>query len=118
MLCKKLFASALTTAVMLGGAGAAYAQTNDDAASISALGGAKISLQQAISTAEQRIGGKAIDAHLNSENAVTTYAIELLKGDAVQIVLVDLGTGGVVSIGPADSQPGEGSERAGQESSD
>jgi hypothetical protein len=105
-------------AVFAGGLAAAHAGAGQDAAEIAALRSAKTSLLQAIATAERTAGGKAINAGLDNENGVMSYSVEILKDTAVETVLVDLGTGQVMKVTPADSEPGENSEQSGQESSD
>jgi uncharacterized membrane protein YkoI len=115
---QKLFSAAMATAVVLAGTGAAYAESNDNASEMAALSNAKISLSQAISAAEQKAGGRAIDAGVNNENGVITYGVEIAKGNTVQMVLVDPATGEVTKIAPTDSEPGENNERNGKENSD
>ncbi len=116
MFRRKLIPIAMAGVVALGSvAGLAYAGTNDNAQEMTALSTAKISLSQAIATAEQKVGGKAINGGLNNENGVMTYGVEVVKDNTVQTVLVDLNTGGVVKVAPADSEPGENTEQNGQE---
>lgn len=85
---QKLFSAAMATAVVLAGTGAAYAESNDNASEMAALSNAKISLSQAISAAEQKAGGRAIDAGVNNENGVITYGVEIAKGTGLGLALV------------------------------
>ena len=119
MFRKKLIPVAMATVIALGtAAGLASAGTNDNAQEMAALSSAKTSLNQAIATAEQKVGGKAINGGLNNENGVMTYAVEVVdKGNTVQTVLVDLNTGGIVKVAPADVEPGENAEKNGEENS-
>ena len=118
MFRKKLIPVAVASLVALGSVvGTAFAGTNDNAQEMAALSGAKTSLNQAIATAEQKVGGKAINGGLNNENGVMTYAVEVVdKGNAVQTVLVDLNTGGVTKVAPADTESEGNAEQNGQES--
>ena len=119
MFSKQLIPVALATVVVLGVAvGAAYAGSNDNAQEMTALRNAKISLAQAIAGAEQKSGGKAINAGLNNENGTMTYGVEVIKDNTVETVLVDLNTGEIVKVLPADTEPEGNSEQNGQESGD
>ena len=97
---------------------AARAETGRDAAEIAVMRNAKTSLGQAIATAERAAGGKAIDASLDIDNGTMSYKIDILKDKSIETVLVDLGTGQVRKIGPADAEPGKGDEANEQENSD
>jgi uncharacterized membrane protein YkoI len=119
MFPKKLFHSALATALVLAGsAGAAYAGTDDRAAELNALRIAKISLTQAITAAEQKAGGKAVNADVDNENGVMSYSVDVLKGNAVQKVLVDVNTGEITKMMPAENDAEQSNEQNGQESGD
>lgn len=110
--------SLMGLAILGGGLTAARAGAGHDAAEIAALRNAKISLQEAIATAERTASGKAINAGLDNENGVMSYSVEVLKDSTVETVLVDLGSGQVRKVVPADSEAGEDSEQSGQETSD
>ncbi|MBL27885.1 MAG: hypothetical protein CMM50_10105 [Rhodospirillaceae bacterium] len=58
-------------------------------------------LSDAIATAEQDIGGKAIEAGIDDENAVPLFEIEVAKNNTIKRVYVD-GTSGEIAAGPAD----------------
>jgi hypothetical protein len=119
MFRKRLIPIALATAVVLGGTvGAVYAGSDNNAKELTALQNAKISLVQAITGAEQKSGGKAIGAGLNNENGAMTYGVEVRKGNTVETVLVDLNSGDVVKVLPADSDAEGNNEQNGQESAD
>jgi uncharacterized membrane protein YkoI len=119
MFRKHLMPVALATAVVLGGTvGAVYAGSDDNAKEMTALQNAKISLVQAITGAEQKSGGKAISAGLNNENGAMTYGVEVIKGNSVETVLVDLNSGDVVKVLSADSDAEGNNEQNGQESAD
>jgi uncharacterized membrane protein YkoI len=119
MFRERLMPVVLATAVLLGGtAGAVYAGSDNNAKELTTLQNAKISLAQAITGAEQKSGGKAISAGLNNENGAMTYGVEVIKGSTVETVLVDLNSGDVVKVLPADSDAEGNNEQNGQESAD
>ena len=61
-----------------------------------AAAGAKISLAQAIETAQKEVtGGKVIEAGLETEKDATFYEVVVLSGDAVKEVKVDAASGKV-----------------------
>lgn len=68
-----------------------------------------ISLQDAIKAAEQKTGGKAMEAELNDESAAVQFEIEILKDGKVHEVLVDGKTGKVLKVSLED-ESGEGAE--------
>jgi uncharacterized membrane protein YkoI len=94
-------------------AGVAYAANNkrggenESTQERAALASAKISLAQAIATAEKESGGKAVDAGLENENGAMAFAIEVAKDNVVQKVLIDLQTGKVLKVVAADNDDGE-----------
>jgi uncharacterized membrane protein YkoI len=113
-----LFAVLAGLALFAIGHTAARAETSRDAAEIAALRNATTSLGQAIATAEHAAGGKAIDASLDNDNGTMSYRIDILKNKSIETVRIDLGTGQVRKIAPADAEPGEGGEANDQENSD
>lgn len=60
-----------------------------------ALNEAKLSLTQAINTAEQQGDGKAIDAEFDVEDGVAMYEISILGADKLQKYKLDANTGQV-----------------------
>lgn len=77
-------------------AGTAYAGSNDEANEATALQNAKVTLPQAIATAEQQTGGKAFDAGVDSKGGQTRIAVETNGAKGVQTVIVDAQSGQVV----------------------
>ena len=117
MLRSKLVLMAMAAAFALGSAtSVAYAAKNEHgderegAQEIATILSARTSLAQAIATAEQQSGGKAIDAGIEKENGVTAFAIEVAKDNAVQKVLVDLETGKVLKVVASDKEQNESDE--------
>ncbi|MCK9606412.1 MAG: PepSY domain-containing protein [Methylomonas sp.] len=70
---------------------------------------AKISLQEAITAAEQKTGGKAMEAELNDESAAVQFEVEIVKNGKVHEVIVDGKTGKVLKISLEDDAK-EGAE--------
>jgi len=78
-------------------AGTALAASNDENREATALQGAKVTLSQAIATAEQQTGGKAFDAGVDTKGARTRIVVETNGPKGVQTVMVDAQSGQVVS---------------------
>lgn len=62
-----------------------------------ALANAKVTLVQAIATAEQQVGGRAVGAGVDNEDGRVTIAVEVAAKDGVRTVLIDPATGQVAS---------------------
>lgn len=89
--------------------GTALAATNEgDPSDASLLTGTRISLGQAITTAEQQAGGKAVQAGLDREKGVTSFVVDVAGKGGVKTVLIDPQTGQVTATRPAHE--GEGAE--------
>jgi uncharacterized membrane protein YkoI len=118
MLRSNIIPAAVAVAVALGSAAAVAAnaaQQDDERQEAAAVLNAKTSLAQAIATAEQHTGGKAIDGGIENRNGkVIGYDIKVSKGNAVQEVLVDLNTGQVLKVTAVDT----GHEENGEHESD
>lgn len=95
----KLFVSLTLASVIAAGAaaGTALARGNDEDREATALQGAKVTLSQAIATAEQQTGGQAFDAGVDNENGTVRIAVETNGPKGVQTVIVDPQSGQVVS---------------------
>ena len=69
---------------------------------------AKISLSDAIKTAEMASKGKAVESGLDDENGAVSYQVEVLLPDGKRTdVFVDLNTGKVLKMAAAESDEGE-----------
>jgi uncharacterized membrane protein YkoI len=77
-------------------AGTARAAGGDEDREATALQGAKISLTQAIATAEQQTGGKAYDAGVDARGGQAHIVVETIGPKGVQTVSVDAQSGQVV----------------------
>ena len=74
-----------------------------------ALMNSKISIGDAIKTAEMESKGKAVDSGLNDENGVVSYQVEILMANGKRTdVFVDLETGKVLKM--TDAGTGEGDQ--------
>ena len=95
--------TSLALAAVLAFATAAHAKTSDqDSRDIAALDGMKITLQQAIATAEQQAGGRAVSADVKQENGGTRIVVEVAGTGGVKTVLVDARSGAVTAAHGAD----------------
>ncbi len=97
MNARKFTSLALAAALTAGLAGTAMAKPSDEAKEATALQTAKVSLTQAITTAEQQTGGKAYDAGVDIKGGVPRIAVETNGPKGVQTVVVDAQSGKVVS---------------------
>lgn len=77
-------------------AGAALATGGDEDREATALQGAKVSLVEAITTAEQQTGGRAYDAGVSLKDGQTRITVETNGPKGVQTVAIDAQSGQVV----------------------
>lgn len=84
-------------AVALASAGAVAFAANTMENDAAALATAKISLSQAISSAEQHTGGKAASAEFEHTSAGWVYDVEIVNGPKKVDVRVDPTSGTVIS---------------------
>lgn len=84
--------------------GAALAADRDGDRKATALQGAKVSLTQAIATAEQQTGGQAYDAGVDAKGGQTRIAVETNGPKGVQTVTIDAQSGQVVGTRAGDEQ--------------
>jgi uncharacterized membrane protein YkoI len=93
----KLVAALAIAGLLAVGGGIAYASGSDEHEEATALQAAKITLTQAIATAEQQTGGKAFDAGVDIERGQTRIAVETNGPKGVQTVTVDAMSGLVLA---------------------
>jgi len=93
---RRLYPAIVAAAVALavGGAYAATSSKENDALAISA---AKIALSQAVSAAEQHVGGKASRAEYERHKGQWVFDVEVVKDNTVMDVKVDPATGKVTA---------------------
>jgi len=80
-----------------------------DAKELQLFSQAKISLSEAIKAAEQKVGGKAMEAEIDDEASSVQFEIEVVKEGKVHNVLVDGNTGKVLKVSLSD-ESNEGAE--------
>ena len=87
--------------------GGAFAKDRDqDGRDAAAFAGMKVTLTQAIATAEQQVGGRAVGADVSQERGANRIAVEVAGPQGVKTVLVDAQTGQVTATHDGD-QDGE-----------
>lgn len=91
----RIAVAALLAAGTLAGTALA-AGGHDEGREATALQGAKVTLSQAIATAEQQTGGRAFDAGVDAEKGTPRIAVETNGPKGVQTVVVDAQSGQVV----------------------
>ena len=98
---KRIAPFALAGLLAVGAAGGiANAKDQDhdqDGRDTAALAGMKVTLAQAIATAEQQAGGRAVGADVSREKGATRIAVEVAGPQGVKTVLVDPQTGQVTA---------------------
>ena len=105
--------SALAAAAVLATTAAAWAASDDHrdgrmaANDALAIGGAKVSLTQAIAAAEQQTGGKASRAEYERTRDGWVYAVEVVNGTDVLDVRVDANAGTVISSAADQADRGD-----------
>lgn len=100
-------------AMMMAGSAVSLAQATEtkekEVNELQLFSQAKISLQDAIKAAEQKTGGKAMEAELNDESAAVQFEVEIVKNGKVHEVIVDGKTGQVLKVSLEDEAK-EGAE--------
>jgi len=100
-------------AMMMAGSAVSLAQATEtkekEVNELQLFSQAKISLQDAIKAAEQKTGGKAMEAELNDESADVQFEVEIVKNGKVHEVIVDGKTGQVLKVSLEDEAK-EGAE--------
>ena len=95
MMIEYIAAIALAGVLILGVAGPTFS-ANGEAREETALLGTKLTLSQAISTAEQQTGGKAFDAGVDVEHEKPRIVVETNGPNGVQTVVFDAETGQII----------------------
>jgi hypothetical protein len=116
----KLLIGAFLLPLALVSVGPVFAAENADSGETQldetqALMNSKISIADAIRTAEVETKGKAIDSGLNDENGVATYQVDIMMTNGKRLdVFVDLDSGKVVKTADAGSGDGDQSTENGE----
>ena len=103
-----IFAMALMTVTVANVAQAG--ESKKEAKELQLFSQAKVSLIQAIKAAEEKTGGKAIEAELDDESNTVQFEIEILKDGKIHEVMVDGLTGKVLKVS-LDDESDEDSEK-------
>lgn len=93
--------AALIAGSAVGGAALAKESGHADP-DMQAIAKAKVSLQQAIATAEQQTSGRAVSADLDEQNGVPRIEVEVAGPQGIKTVLVDAETGRVTATHAGD----------------
>lgn len=118
MLTKKFIAGLVLIPLVAGVVSPAFAEGKSEAGESNvnetqALMNAKISIGDAIKTAEAEGKGKAVDSGLSDENGEISYQVEVVAQDGKRTdVFVDLQTGKVLKMAAADSGDDDGDDEA------
>ena len=96
---KRTFPVALAVVAAIGAAsGIAQAQNRDqDSRDVAALAIMKVTLQQAIATAESQAGGRAVGADVSQQGGATGISVAVAGPQGVKTVFVDGATGQVTA---------------------
>jgi uncharacterized membrane protein YkoI len=100
MTIKRDLAIAFLTLFVLAAAGTTLAASTDEAHEETALQGAKVTLTQAIATAERQTGGQAFDAGVDIDHGKPRIIVETNGPKGVQTVIVDAQSGSVIGGHP------------------
>ena len=104
---------AMLAMVIIAGTAANLAQAgeskDEEAKELKLFSQAKISLTKAIKAAEQKTGGKAMEAEVDDESNTVQFEIEILKDGKIHKVIVDGKTGHVLKVS-LDDESKEGTE--------
>jgi len=108
---RKTYLAALValSALAVGGAYASSQHEGNDALAISQ---AKIGLAEAVTAAEQHVGGKASKAEYESFQGKQVFDVEVVKGQAVSDVKVDANDGKVISVTADQADHDDSGDRA------
>jgi uncharacterized membrane protein YkoI len=92
----------------LGVAGVAYAMSNDTRTNEAAIiANAKVTMVQAIATAEQQTGDKAVGSGIEDQDGTVFFEVEVLKDNQRHKVLIDPQSGQVVKTVMQDNDQNE-----------
>ncbi len=92
----------------IGGSIAAYAKNNEQATNEAAImANAKTTMAQAIATAEQQVGGRAVGTGIEDQDGTVYFEVQVVKDGARQKVLVDPQSGKIVKTVTADNEHNE-----------
>jgi len=89
-------------------AGAAFARENDNRTDEAAvIANSKISMAQAITTAERQTGGKAVGTGIEDQDGTVFLEVQVVKNNQRQKVLIDPKSGNVAKVTTEDNEQNE-----------
>lgn len=89
----------------LGAVGAAYAKDKELRTNEAAIiANAKVTMAQAIATAEQKTGGKAVGTGIEDQDGTVFLEVQVLKDNQKHSVLIDPQSGQVVKVAIDDEE--------------
>jgi uncharacterized membrane protein YkoI len=97
----KILIALLAIGIMTGATinGAQAEESKDkEASALKLFSQAKITLIDAIKAAEQKTGGKALEAELEDESSTVQFEVEIVKDGRIHEVIVDGNTGKVLKV--------------------
>jgi uncharacterized membrane protein YkoI len=122
MTMKKLTPKTVLALVMTGliaAAGVTVSQADDDkgeaAKKLQLFSQAKISLTEAIKIAEQKIGGKALEAELEDKAGTVQFEVEVVKDGILHEAMIDAKTGQVLKVALEDGDDDDKDEKSGHD---
>jgi uncharacterized membrane protein YkoI len=90
--------TALFTLAIVAGTAANVAHASESKGELTLFSQAKISLIEAIKAAEQKTGGKALEAELDDGSSTIQFEIKILKDGKIYEVIIDGKTGNVLKV--------------------
>ncbi len=97
----KILTALVATAIMSGttvNLALADESKGDEARELQLFSQAKISLTEAIKAAEQKTGGKALEAEVDEDSNTVQFEVEVVKDGRIHEVMVDGKTGDVLQV--------------------
>lgn len=100
--------AALLAVGAIGGLALAKDRAHDqDKRDVTALAGMKVTLAQAIATAEQQVGGQAVGADVSQEKGATRISVEVSGPHGMRTVMLDGQTGQVTATHDGGQDSGD-----------
>jgi len=111
----KMLLPVVTAIAFVADAAGAGVIADDD---VSAMLQAKVTLTEAIATAEKEAGGKAVSASIDDNDGALLIGVVVAQSDRTQKVLIDAQTGKVVKVNANGEDGDDGEEDDDEEDGD